>query len=312
MELHEIQGFSAPPGAVAGELTTADGVRLRFARWTAPRSPRGTVCVISGRSEMIERYYEVVGDLLSRGFAVAMFDWRGQGGSARSLRDRRKGHVASFADYDRDLDAFMADVVLPDCPPPHFALAHSMGGLICLRAAHDGRVRFPRMVLSAPMIAFGPTRPSQPNACRIAAAVTRMGLGGMSAHGPARRTIERVDFAKNALTGDRARFERGVTLCEKLPEVTVSGPTYGWVHAACRAMREAADPKYAAAIQIPSLFLVGSLEEVVSLRAIERFARGMRSASALVVPGGRHELLMERDAIRAQFWAAFDAFIPGG
>jgi lysophospholipase len=30
-----------------------------------------------------------------------------------------------------------------------------------------------------------------------------------------------------------------------------------------------------------------------------------------VIPGARHEILMERDAIRAQFWAAFDAFIPG-
>ena len=31
----------------------------------------------------------------------------------------------------------------------------------------------------------------------------------------------------------------------------------------------------------------------------------------IVIPGARHEILMERDAIREQFWAAFDAFIPG-
>jgi lysophospholipase len=30
-----------------------------------------------------------------------------------------------------------------------------------------------------------------------------------------------------------------------------------------------------------------------------------------VVPGSRHELLMERDIVRGQFWAAFDAFVPG-
>ena len=30
-----------------------------------------------------------------------------------------------------------------------------------------------------------------------------------------------------------------------------------------------------------------------------------------MLPTARHEILMETDAIRAQFWAAFDAFIPG-
>ena len=35
------------------------------------------------------------------------------------------------------------------------------------------------------------------------------------------------------------------------------------------------------------------------------------TGSALVLPTARHEILMESDAIRAQFWAAFDAFVPG-
>jgi lysophospholipase len=293
---------------------TSDRARLRFARWAPQkgRPARGTVCVFHGRSEMIERYYEVVGDLLSRGFAVAMLDWRGQGGSARSLRDRSKGHVRSFADYDRDLDAFMREVVLPDCPPPHFGLAHSMGGLICLRAMHDGRVRFPRVVLSAPMISLGPTRPRLPTACRIAATMTRLGFGGFSAPGQARQTADRVRFEGNAFTSDPRRFERNVTIGRTLNQVFIGGPTYGWVHAACRAMREAADPKYAAKIRVPTLIVVGTLERVVSLPAIERFAVNMRRGRALVVPGAQHELLMERDALRSQFWAAFDAFIPGG
>jgi lysophospholipase len=31
----------------------------------------------------------------------------------------------------------------------------------------------------------------------------------------------------------------------------------------------------------------------------------------LVLRGSRHEILQERDLIREQFWAAFDAFVPG-
>src|ERR1700716_2380949 len=90
----------------------------------------------------------------ARGFAVATLDWRGQGLSQRSLRNSRKGYVRSFDEYAIDLDTFINEVVLPDCPPPHFALAHSMGATILLRAAHNGNRTFDRTVLLAPMIAL--------------------------------------------------------------------------------------------------------------------------------------------------------------
>ena len=67
-------------------------------------------------------------ELRARGFAVATLDWRGQGLSERALRDPRKGHVGDFSEYELDLEAFMNEVVLPDCPPPIFAIGHSMGG----------------------------------------------------------------------------------------------------------------------------------------------------------------------------------------
>ena len=91
-------------------------------------------------------------DLRDRGFAVAMIDWRGQGHSSRRLRDPRKGYVRDFADFEIDVETFVQQVVLPDCPPPYFALAHSMGGAVLLRIAHAGKRWFDRMVLSAPMI----------------------------------------------------------------------------------------------------------------------------------------------------------------
>jgi alpha-beta hydrolase superfamily lysophospholipase len=54
-------------------------VTLRYARWAARGAPQGTVCVFTGRSEAIEKYFETIADLLARGFAVAAMDWRGQG-----------------------------------------------------------------------------------------------------------------------------------------------------------------------------------------------------------------------------------------
>ena len=78
-----------PEGAVTGVLKTPDGVALRFARWAPPQSRKGTLLVLPGRAEFIEKYFEVVSEARARGFAVAMIDWRGQGLSERALPDPR-------------------------------------------------------------------------------------------------------------------------------------------------------------------------------------------------------------------------------
>ena len=152
MTLVSIPANPVPEDVVTGTIKTPDGAELRFARWAPPANRKGTVCVFTGRGEQIEKYFETVRDLRDRGFAVAMIDWRGQGHSSRRLRDPRKGYVRDFSDFEVDVETFVQQVVLPDCPPPHFALAHSMGGAVMLRVAHAGKRWFDRMVLSAPMI----------------------------------------------------------------------------------------------------------------------------------------------------------------
>ena len=135
MKLVSIPANPVPDDVVAGSIKTPDGVALRFARWAPPAGRKGTVVVLQGRAEYIEKYFETVRDLRARGFAVATFDWRGQGLSDRALSDRHKGHVRNFSEYATDLEAIMEQVVLPDCPPPIFALG----------AFHGRRDRHPRL-----------------------------------------------------------------------------------------------------------------------------------------------------------------------
>src|SRR5262249_5912263 len=107
MKLVSIPANPIPEGAVTGVLKTPDGISIRFARWPPPSDRKGTVCIFQGRTEFIEKYFEIVRDLNARGFAVATFDWRGQGLSGRMLREARKGHISNFADYETDLETFM-------------------------------------------------------------------------------------------------------------------------------------------------------------------------------------------------------------
>ncbi|MGE0564493.1 MAG: alpha/beta hydrolase [Pseudolabrys sp.] len=310
MDLVSIPANPVPDDVVVGSIKTPDGVSLRYARWAPPPGRKGTVCVFQGRGEFIEKYYETVRDLRSRGFAVAALDWRGQGLSDRALDDRRKGHVRDFYQFGVDLDAFMEQVVLPDCPPPIYALAHSMGGAIIVRACHDGRRWFDRVVLSAPMIGLpksGLTRIAGP-------ALSLMRLTGRgSAFCPGVQTAPpgREDFVGNVLTSDPVRFARTVAVTEAEPRLALGGPTVSWVSAALRVTRQFEEPSYAGTIRQPILMVAAGHDQVVSTSAIESFAANLLAGSHLMLPGARHEILQEQDRYRKQFWAAFDAFVPG-
>ena len=57
-----------------------------------------------------------------------------------------------------------------------------------------------------------------------------------------------------------------------------------------------------------SLFAAGA-DKVVSTQAIEDFAVDLKSGAHILMPGSRHEILQETDAVRQRFWAAFDAYM---
>lgn len=313
MELYDSDINPVPDGAVVGEVTASDGVRLRYAHWPAiGRRSLGTVCLFQGRAEFIEKYFEVIAELRGRGFAVATFDWRGQGGSERRLANPRKGYIDSFDEYDRDFDAFVQQVALPDCPPPHFALAHSTGSLICLRAAHDGRTRFDRMVLVSPFIGLAVQRPSPRLVFGAATAMTALGLGELDFPGGRARVPRLQDFEGNPLTGDAERFTRTIALKERFPQLAIGEVTFGWLYAAGKAIKEATEPEYAPSINVPILVVAGMQDRIVSVSAIETLADELRAGGLVMLPGARHEVLLERAPLREQFWAAFDAFVPGG
>ncbi|HZQ11868.1 MAG TPA: alpha/beta hydrolase [Pseudolabrys sp.] len=310
MKLVSIPANPVPDHAVAGSIKTPDGVTLRYARFAPPPGRKGTVVILQGRAEFIEKYFETARDLRARGFAVATFDWRGQGLSDRALSDRNKGYVRDFAQYATDLDAIMEQVVLPDCPPPIFALGHSMGGAVAIRACHGGSRWFERVVLSAPMIALpqkGVTRMAGP----LARFMRLIGRGGAYVPAGNQESGGTESFIGNVLTSDPVRFARNALVLEQEPALGLGSPTIAWVDAAMRQMRDFASPGYAGHIRQPMLLVAAGRDEVVSTPAIEEFGLNLLAGRHLILAGSRHEILQEQDHYRAQFWAAFDAFVPG-
>lgn len=310
-QLFEIDGNPRPSKSHHGKHAMRDGTMIRYARFEATGRPlKGTIVLIQGRNECIEKYFETIRDLAARGFGVITYDLRGQGGSDRLIADPQRGYVESFSQYVDDLEQIFEEIVLPDCRPPYYIVAHSTGGLVALLSAPAMINRVRRMMLTAPLLRFARTSFSMARLRRVTGLLYFLGQGRRY-FGSGPRPPEPPPFATNTLTTDRTRYLRNQAIYRAHPELALGGPTVAWIRAVCRAVDRVTDPDFMARIHIPTLFVGAGADEVVSTSAIEEYAQMLRSGSLLTVDGARHELLQEADIYREQVLAAFDAFIPG-
>ena len=298
---------AAPPLEL--EQVMVDGMRVRLGHLPPPPTGcQGTVIVLPGRAEFIEKYGETLAAIEGWGFAVAILDWRGQGGSDRFLAYRHRGHVVQVEDYLADLAAVLARVEQLRLPQPFVMLSHSMGGHIGLRYLHAHPDRFAGSVMSAPMFGIRLTPTPEPVARALCAAAIR--LGGATRFAPGQRdfALERYVFARNRLTSSRERYAELRRRVAATPELALGGVTYGWLAAALRSIALTRWPGYLEAISTPILVCQAGAERVVSNRAQVETVRRLPNGRLLAFPGARHELLLERDEIRDRVLMAFHAF----
>jgi lysophospholipase len=291
-------------------IEAKSGASLRTATFLPdPATDRNRVCVLlNGQTEFIEKYFEVIDELRQRGFAVATMDWRGQGGSARALSNPLKVHVTDFSEYDDDLQSLLRIVVEPLAKRPPIGLAHSMGGHNLLRCLHARPETLACAILCAPMIAVS-TR-GQPS--WLARAVTASMARASSSDfvwGMAKRDPLKLAFADQIVTTDPARFRRTTELLAKNPAMRLAGPTWGWLEAAFRSMRQMRAYRYAGAITTPALILGAGHDRICISRAAQAFANRMPDGRYTEIERAEHEILMEVDPIRERFWREFDEFV---
>ncbi|MEN3975248.1 alpha/beta hydrolase [Emcibacter sp. SYSU 3D8] len=297
-----------PPGGAFVTFAASDGAELRYALW--PReSARGTVTLLGGFTEFIEKHFETVQDLLDRGFAVAAMDWRSQGLSQRSVSNPQKIHATSFRRYADDLQELQERIVGLALPGPYFILAHSMGGHIALRYLHNRPPAIRGTVLSSPMIDIAlPARLRWAIGAIVNGAVS---LGFDEAYAPGARDYGpwKQQFEGNTLTSDPVRFADAHYWIARNPALASGGGTYGWLKAALRSIRLFEDRAYLDLFRSPICLVQAGADKVVSNTAQDRFAERVPACELHRIEGARHELLKERDALRNQFWVIFDAFV---
>jgi lysophospholipase len=289
----------------------AVGADLRAARFAAaPDVPaRGTCVLLNGQTEFIEKYFEVIDELRGRGFQVATMDWRGQGDSTRFTKDSRKSFVGDFSEYDQDLHTLMNWIVTPmlGANEKPVALAHSMGAHNLLRNLARHPASFKACVLSAPMIATSFRGQREFLVRAITALQMWRGRQADWVWGMEGRDPHKVNFASQLVTSDPQRFERTQSLLREHPDLRLAGATWGWLAAALRSMDWLRSQ--APAITTPLLMVGAGRDRICITPAAKAFAQAAPHADYVEIKEAEHEILMERNPIRAKFWAAFDAFM---
>lgn len=299
-----------PAGAEAAWFTGAGGARLRAALFNPPTlkkggRPRGTIVLSGGRTEPIEKYFEVIQDLLDRGFVVLAHDWRGQGLSQRALGDPLKGHAEGAKPFMDDFKILL-DTYAPRLPRPWVAMGHSMGGCLTLLAMAQGETRFAGAILSAPMLGVN-TGGRSAGTARLMVQVAKMfGRSKRYLLNDAGKPFDDV-FETNVLTHDRRRYARACAQLAAEPKLALGAPTWSWLDFALKATAELARPEKLSHITVPVIILSAEDDKLVDNAAQQAAARHLPQGKFVNVPGAFHEILMESDPMRNMFMKAFDA-----
>ena len=296
---------AGPPGRAV--WADADGVDVRVALWPL-EGARATALIFPGRTEHCEKYGPLAADLRGAGLAAAAIDWRGQGLTVRPRRNRRSGHVGDFVEFQADVDAMVATARAAGLPEPFHLVAHSMGGLIGLRALMRG-APLARAAFSAPMWGLPLPAPRRAAAWGLSWLGAKLGLGeaatpfsGKSAEPAA------MPFEGNLLTTDRDTFAWIKRHHATHPDLTLGPPSLAWLGAALREMDEvAALPSPDA----PALTLLGGDERIVDAGAIRDRMGRWPGGALLELAGARHEVLMETPERRGPALAAVAAHLLG-
>lgn len=291
-----------PQGAEVIWYEGRGGLRLRMLYAPEPKDngvrTRGLAIVCPGRTEFIEKYFEVARDLQERGFAVVIFDWPGQGLSERPLKNAMAGHIKSFDWY---VDALIRGLAKIErrAPKTWVVVAHSMGGTIALEALAERKLTVAAAAFSAPMWGI-PIWFFQRWYGRTMRAI---GAGAMQARPPQPDET----FENNQLTHYEPRWQLYRRLVEAEPKLALGEPTIAWVVSALNAFRSLFAPNALNALRdLPVLVAVASEETVVKKSAQRKLARNFKAGKVINVQGAGHEILMETDERRDQFWKAFE------
>lgn len=295
-----------PPGAAFSTMVTEDGWALRLMEWPQPadRSPRGSILFANGRGDFVEKYLEALAHWHDLGWAVASFDWRGQGDSRGEII---AGHLDSLDPLVGDLHMLLKRWMAA-APAPHVLIGHSMGGHLALRLIAERHPPIAAAILSAPMIGINASPlPTWLSRC-VARTLSLLGMSKRRAWKENERPALAGVSRKRFLTTCAERYEDEMWWKRQQPGFDLGPPSWGWLDAAYRSIARVT-PELLKRIDIPVLIIGTDRDRLVSPAAIRGAAALMPKAELVMFADAAHEILRESDPVRVAALDQIDQFL---
>ncbi|MDO9183908.1 MAG: alpha/beta fold hydrolase [Bacteriovorax sp.] len=263
--------------------------------------PRAKTClvVLPGRSEPIEKYAELVFDLVhkdsGKDLNIFLMDHRGQGSSERLSTPLDLGYVDNFSNYIADVETFVKLQKLDQICEHKFLLAHSLGAGIGVGFILKHPHVFDRVAIISPMLKIL-TKPYSYNIARaIVDSFIFTGHGAQFALGQ-KGFNPNVEFENNTVTSSRERFFMSMGTYEAYPETKLGGVSNKWIHevmVGTNAIRS----RYHE-IDTPLRVFHAGHESFSETSEMKKICDEARDCKRFFYPSAKHEILMEKDQTR--------------
>ena len=278
-----------------------DGLKIRVAHWPSSNSAKGTIFIFQGRTENIEKYGKAVAEFQKAGYGAFALDWRGQGLSDRLTDDRMLGHVGQYADYQKDVAAFLKAAQDLDLPKPWFLFGHSLGACVGLRALTEG-MPVSACVFSAPLWDINLPTLQRLGVWPLSWAAQRFGKGTAYAPGTKGESyVLTTDFDENRLTHDPEMYRYYQSVSENLEDQQVGGPSLQWLFQTLVETRRLSKVR---SPDVPCLTFCGAEDSIVAIPAVRERMGKWHNGQLDLIPNARHDVLYETADIRDRVFGA--------
>lgn len=301
----ELDNYRAPNGVNSIYVPMQDAKKIRLMYWNLDKDNKsGTVLIQQGHNEFIEKYFETIQEFLNRNYSVIAFDWRGQGMSEKMTNHINKQYIDNFKIHDQDLE-YIYNKIIGKFQKPLIGIGHSMGGFILLSTLKNNKVKFEKVILSAPMLGF--------NYEKILMKVIDLFYLFLPKNiflpGSKPTMGKEIPFEGNDLTSDKFRYKRTQKLVRLKKDIRLWGVTIAWAKAVKKQLLVMRKKGWAETIKNQILFLNNVNDRVVSAKEITKMSKRLDNSNIVYFEETEHEIFMEKDQHREIMWNAIDNFL---
>lgn len=283
-------------------LYTSDGAWLFTSRFQTDREkPYGTVMMVHGFTENIEKFREIIHGFLRNGWNVVMYDQRGHGRSYRDeeLESNAITHIEHFEMYVSDF-GLVYDHYLKNAPGKRVLFSHSMGGAVSALALESRRYDFDRAAFSSPMIAPATNGFPVELGKLLCEAFILMKQGKKRIFTSAPYGTE--ERFEDSCASSRVRFEWWKEYRDNHPELLNYNPSYCWTLEALRVTDKILAKGEPERITIPVRLYSAELDKTVLIEPQKQFIHHVAKGKFVNVPKARHEIYRSTDDVLYPWW----------